>query len=256
MSKEKEEVEVDTDRSFSTWYVLAVALCMFSLGAIVKGGFHQCKPEPEAPHYENHKMGDENIIKFFYEGQVYYNTWRPRGLWSDVNGDTVARHSDWRTDQDDLNCGLDKILRRDKALRLVEAAGLASVGIMKFATIVFIPVAAIPLIISGVLFLALGAAVWRWIERPRVALAAAALGLLALVSGIPFIAEDLSHVDSWGSFAPAAVSIVVGLAGIAAGFISFFAPGMQGSRPFASAAGALSIVLVVASVGASVSASK
>ena len=138
--------------------------------------------------------------------------------------------------------------------RLVEAAGLAGVGIMKFATIVTTPAAAIFLIIDGVLFLALGGSVWRWIERPRVALAAAALGSLLLLSGIPFIAEDLSHLDSWGSFAPAAVSIVVGLAAIAAGFISFFAPGMQGSRPFAVAAGVLSIVLVVASVGASVTA--
>ena len=139
--------------------------------------------------------------------------------------------------------------------RLVEAAGLASVGIMKFATIVITPAAAIFLIIDGVLFLALGGSVWRWVERPRVALAAAALGLLVLLSGIPFLVEDLSHLDSWGSFAPAAVSMVVGLAGIAAGFISFFAPGMQGGRPFAVAAGALSIMLVVASVGVSVSAS-
>ncbi len=138
--------------------------------------------------------------------------------------------------------------------RLVEAAGLASVGIMKFETIVFIPVAAIPLIIAGVLFLALGGSVWRWIERPRVALAAAALGLLLLLGGTSYIAEDLSHIESWGSFVPHAVSLVSGLAGTAAGFISFFAPEMQGSRPFAGAAGALSIVLVVASVGASVAA--
>ncbi len=139
--------------------------------------------------------------------------------------------------------------------RLVEAGGLAGVGVMKFATIVITPAAAIFLIIDGVLFLALSGSVWRWIERPRVALAAAALGLLVLLSGIPFIAEDLSHLDSWGSFAPAAVSLVVGLAGTAAGFISFFAPGMHGSRPFAGAAGALSIALVAASVGASVGAS-
>ena len=139
--------------------------------------------------------------------------------------------------------------------RLVEAAGLASFGIMQFASIVINP-EHIPFeLIFGLLYLALAGVVWRWIERPRVALAAAALGLLVLLSGIPFLVEDLSHLDSWGSFAPAAVSMVVGLAGIAAGFISFFAPGMQGGRPFAVAAGALSIMLVVASVGVSVSAS-
>ena len=139
--------------------------------------------------------------------------------------------------------------------RLVEAAGFATVGIMAFATMVInaqeIPI----LLIVGVLYLALGGVVWRWIERPRVALAAAALGLLGRLGSVPFVVEDLSHLESWGSFAPSAVIVVAGLVGIAAGFISFFAPAMQGSRPFAVAAGALSIGLVVASVGASVSAS-
>ncbi len=147
-----------------------------------------------------------------------------------------------------------QLTQETRRWRLVEAAGLAGVGVMQFASMATNP-EEIPFgLVSGVLFLALGGAVWRWIERPRVALAAAALMSLVLLSGIPYIVGDLSHLESWGSFAPAAVSLVVGLAGAAAGFISFFAPETQGSRPLAIAAGALSIVLVVASVGASVSA--
>lgn len=138
--------------------------------------------------------------------------------------------------------------------RQVEAAAFAAVGITTFATLFFnrdeIPIV---LIIGGV-YVALGGAVWRWIGRPRVALAAAALGLLVEGGGVPFVLEDLSHIESWGSFAPTAVRVVAALLAIAAGFISFFAPAMPGSRRVAAAAVALSVVLVVASVGASVSA--
>ena len=49
--------------------------------------------------------------------------------------------------------------------------------------------------------------------------------------------------------------MVVGLAAIVAGFISFFAPRMQGSRLLAGTAAALSVVLVVLSVSASLSVS-
>lgn len=118
MVKEKTSV---MDLKFRPPFLLSMIIIFFALGWAVGVQWHECDPQP--PHYENYKMGDEDIIKFFYEGQVYYNTRSPRGPWSDVNGDTVARNSDWRIDQDDLNCGLDKILQRDKALRLVEAAG-------------------------------------------------------------------------------------------------------------------------------------
>ena len=126
---------------------------------------------------------------------------------------------------------------------------------MKLVTILVIPTAVVFLVIDGVIFFALAGSVWRWIDRPRVALAAAVLGSLILLSGIPFVREDLSHIESWGSFAPAVVALVVGLAAIVAGFISFFAPRMQGSRLLAGTAAALSVVLVVLSVSASLSVS-
>ena len=138
--------------------------------------------------------------------------------------------------------------------RLVQVAVFAGVGISQFAALVINAELIPPVLIFGVIYLALGGVVWRWIERPRVALAAAAIGLLVLLANIEFFVEDLSHIDSWGSFAPSAVWLVAGLAGIAAGLISFFAPAIRGDRPFAVAAGSLSIVLVVASIGASVSA--
>lgn len=141
-----------------------------------------------------------------------------------------------------------------RSWRQVEAAAFVAVGITTFATLLFntdeIPIV---LIIGGV-YVALGGAVLRWIGRPRVALAAAALGLLVEVGGVPFVLEDLSHIESWGSFAPTAVRVVAALVAIAAGFISFFAPAISGSRRVAVAAVALSVVLVVASVGASISA--
>lgn len=143
----------------------------------------------------------------------------------------------------------------ERSWRLFEAAGLAGVGIALFAILAISATLIPPVLLIAVIYLALAGAVWRWIERPRVALAAAVLGLLGLLGNTPNIAADLSHINSWGSFAPNAVAVVVELAGIAAGFISFFAPSMQGRQLLMGAAGTLAIVLVVASVGASVAAS-
>jgi plastocyanin len=138
--------------------------------------------------------------------------------------------------------------------RLLEAAGLATVGVTLFLVMVINATVIPPVLIFGVLYLVLGYAVYRWIDRPRVALAAAVLGLLGLLGNIPFLVEDLAHIESWGSFAPSAVSVVLGLVGIAAGFISFFQPSMAGGRQLATVATALAVVLIVASVGVSVSA--
>ena len=139
------------------------------------------------------------------------------------------------------------------AWRMFEAIGLGAVGVTLFAVIVINLALIPPVLIFGVLYLLLGVAVWRWIDQPRVALGAAVLGLVGLIGNLPFIVEDLAHIDSWGSFAPSAVAVVLGISAIAAGVISFVAPTMQGSQRLAAAAGALSVVLVVASVGASVS---
>jgi len=139
--------------------------------------------------------------------------------------------------------------------RLLEAVGLAGVGVSLLAVLVINVALIPPVLIFGVLYVLLGYAVYRWIERPRVALAAAVLALLGLLGNLPFIIEDVSHIDSWGSFAPSAVSVVLGLAGIAAGLISFFSPAMAGARSLAMAAAALAVVLAVGSIGISLSAS-
>lgn len=141
-----------------------------------------------------------------------------------------------------------------RSWRLLEAIGIGAVGVTLFAVLVINLAVIPPVLIFAVLYLALGVAVWRWIDRPRVALAAAVLALLGLIGNLPFLAGDLSHIDSWGSFAPSVVGVAFGLSGIAAGVISFFAPAMQGSRQLMAAAAALSVVLVIASVGLSVTA--
>ncbi|MDA0351070.1 MAG: cupredoxin domain-containing protein [Chloroflexi bacterium] len=139
--------------------------------------------------------------------------------------------------------------------RLLEVFGLAAVGVSLFAVMVINATVIPPVLIFGIIYLALGYAVYRWIDRPRVALAAAVLGLLGLLGNVPFLIEDLAHLDSWGSFAPSAVSVVLGVTGIIAGLISYFLPSMAGSRPFGLAAVALAVVVAVGSVGASLSAS-
>ncbi|HJM88160.1 MAG TPA: cupredoxin domain-containing protein [Dehalococcoidia bacterium] len=58
-----------------------------------------------------------------------------------------------------------------------------------------------------------------------------------------------------GSFGPGLVITIASLTTIVAGVISFFAPTMQGSRGLAVGAGSVAVVLVVASVAMSLSAS-
>jgi plastocyanin len=138
--------------------------------------------------------------------------------------------------------------------RMLEAIGLGAVGLSLFAIMIIAREVIPPVIVFGVVYLALGYAVYRWIDRPRVALAAAILGLLGLLANLPFILSDLSHIDTWAAFAPNIFATLLGVTGIAAGFISFFRPALGGTRPLGYAAAGVAAILAVASIGVSISA--
>ena len=138
--------------------------------------------------------------------------------------------------------------------RILEAIGLATVGVCLFALMAVAREVIPPVILFGTIYLALGYATYRWIDRPRVALATAVLGLLGLLANLPFLISDLSHIDTWASFAPNVVAVILGLTGIAAGFISFFRPALAGTRPLGLGAAAVAAVLAVLSIGLSIAA--
>ena len=143
---------------------------------------------------------------------------------------------------------------RARQWRILAAIGLAAVGLSLFVIMALAGEVIPPVIVFGLIYLALGAAIYRWIERPRVVIAAATLGLLGLLANLPFLISDLSHIDTWASFIPNVFAVCLGLSGIAAGYISVFRPALTGARPLGLGATALAAVLAVLSIALSVAA--
>lgn len=138
--------------------------------------------------------------------------------------------------------------------RTLEAIGLATVGVSLYALMALAREVIPPVLVIGLIYLALGAATYRWIDRPRVALVTATLGLLGLLANLPFLISDLTHIDTWASFIPNTFAVVLGLSGIAAGFISVFKPSLPDARRLGIGATGVAAVLAVASIGLSLAA--
>lgn len=141
-----------------------------------------------------------------------------------------------------------------RAWRTLQAVGLAVPGFCFAAMMVITQQGMAFAIITLIFYLALGAATYRWIDRGRVALATAALGLVGLLSSLTFLLTDLSHPDTWTAFAPDAVGLAFGLAGVAAGFTSFFRPARSGARLLGLSTAAIAILLAVTTLTVSLTA--
>ena len=93
-----------------------------------------------------------------------------------------------------------------RAWRLVELGGIVISGIAILLIMVINLEFIVPVLVFGVGYFAVAAALWHWIDRQRVALVAAVLALLGFLANIPFFMEDLSHIGSWGRSGPVSSS--------------------------------------------------
>ena len=138
--------------------------------------------------------------------------------------------------------------------RRVQSGGLLAVSLSLFAVMLISAAVIPPVLIFALIYLGLAAAVWRFVEKSRVALGGAVLALVGILANIPFLVEDLAHLESWGSFVPSAVSVVAALSSAGAGFISLRTGLARAVRPYAYASVALAVALVLVSVVTSLAA--
>ncbi|MEZ4501234.1 MAG: cupredoxin domain-containing protein [Dehalococcoidia bacterium] len=142
-----------------------------------------------------------------------------------------------------------------RSWRRVEIAGLAAVS-AGLVLVLIINMAAIPpVIVFAVLYGLLAVAVWRFSHKTWVPLVAGVLALLGMLANAPFLAGDLAHPDSWGSFIPSAIALVGALVAFIAAVTPRFAPEASFSRPLGLGGAAVAIVLVGLSITASATAS-
>jgi len=108
-----------------------------------------------------------------------------------------------------------------------------------------------PVLVFGALYAVVAAAVWRLAANKWVSVVGAVLVALGIAGNAPFLTEDLSHPDTWGSFAPAAVMLVGAVAAVGAAVMAWRAAPEEQARPFSMGASTLGVALVIATIGLS-----
>jgi uncharacterized cupredoxin-like copper-binding protein len=131
--------------------------------------------------------------------------------------------------------------------RMLEAVCLLAVSLSLFAVIALARQVIPPVLIFGTLYLALAALVFRMPADRWIAGVAGALAILGMLANAPFLAEDLAHLDSWGSFMPASVSVVAGIGAALAAFLSYRGGTASGVRPAAIGIATAGIALLALS---------
>lgn len=112
-----------------------------------------------------------------------------------------------------------------------------------------------PVLTFGVVFLVVAAVIWRWATNRWVSVVAAVLTVLAVIGNLPFLIEDLSHPETWGSFGPAALTVLAAVTAVGAAVMAFRVAPAEGTRRYAMGAGVLGVALVALTVGLSLAAS-
>ncbi len=112
-----------------------------------------------------------------------------------------------------------------------------------------------PVLVFGVLYLVVAAVVWRLATNRWASIAGAVLVVLGIAGNAPFLVEDISHPETWGSFAPAAVMLVGAVAAVGAAVMALRAAPAERARSFSMGAAVLGAALVVATIGLSVATS-
>ncbi len=131
--------------------------------------------------------------------------------------------------------------------RMLEAAFLLAVSLSLFVVIALARQVIPPVLVFGTLYLVLAALVFRMPANKWIPGIAGALAIIGLAANAPFLAEDLAHLDSWGSFMPASVSVVAGVGTAVAAFLSYRGGTASAVRPTAVAFAGVGIALIAIS---------
>lgn len=131
--------------------------------------------------------------------------------------------------------------------RMLEAGCLLAVSLSLLAILALARAVIPPVLIFGVLYLALAGLVFRMPANRWIAGVAGALAVLGLLGNVPFLAEDLSHPESWGSFMPASVSVVAGIGAAVAAVLNYRGGTASSVRPATVAIASTGLALLALS---------
>lgn len=141
------------------------------------------------------------------------------------------------------------------AWRRVQAAGTLAISLALLSVLALSQELIPPVLIFGVLYLVIATAVWRLSGNRWVSIGGAVLVIVGLAGNAPFLMEDLAHPETWGSFGPAAIMIVGAVTALGAAVMAYRSAPAEGIRSFSMATASLGVVLVVATVALSLTAS-
>jgi len=141
------------------------------------------------------------------------------------------------------------------AWRNVQAAGTLAISLSLLSVLALSQELIPPVLIFGVLYLVIAGAVWRLAQNRWVSIAGAVLVVLGLAGNAPFLIEDLAHPETWGSFGPAAIMVVGAVTAVGAAVMAYRNAPAEGTRSFSMGAAGLGVVLVLATVALSLTAS-
>lgn len=139
--------------------------------------------------------------------------------------------------------------------RRIQAAATAAISLSLLSVLALSQELIPPVLVFGVLYLAVAAVVWRLVTSRWASIAGAVLVALGIAGNAPFLIEDISHPETWGSFAPAAVMLVGAVAAVGAAVMALRAAPVERARSFSMGALVLGAALVVATIGLSVATS-
>jgi plastocyanin len=137
----------------------------------------------------------------------------------------------------------------------LEVLGLAAVSTALVLMLAINRALIPPVLVFAILYALLAVGVSRFGHKRWVPLGAGVLALLGMLGNAPFLAGDLAHPDSWGSFIPSALVVMGAFVGVVAAVMARFSPNAQFSKPLGVGAAAVAVLLVLLSVGMTVTAS-
>lgn len=135
--------------------------------------------------------------------------------------------------------------------RMLQAVFLMSVSTALVLTMIFAGAFIPPVMVFALIYLLLAGIVLRWRFSTRISIAAAVLAFLGLAGNAPFLMEDLAHPESWGSFIPAAMSVIAGIASVVAAVAALRATGVRLVRPVLYAVEGLTFLVIAVSLALS-----
>lgn len=111
-----------------------------------------------------------------------------------------------------------------------------------------------PLLVFGVLFLVLAAALQRWGSSRWLLLLAAVLSVLVIAGNLPAIISDVAHPETFSTFAPTFIATVAAIVALKAGVAAAFNIMPSAARLVGVGAAVLVAVALVGSVAATAAA--